>query len=94
MDNSLSFEKAYKRLEDILEKLNSEHISLEDSLKIYEEADRLITLCQEKLSSAEAKVQILIKTRNNELALQENLEPSLEDFNPSKEQYLNRTLPK
>lgn len=92
MDNALSFEKAYKRLEEILEKLNSEHISLEDSLKIYEEADHLIALCQEKLSNAEQKVQTLVKARNNELVFQENNEPALEDFNSSKQQYLNRTL--
>lgn len=92
MNNALSFEKAYKRLEEILEKLNSEQISLEDSLKIYEEADSLIAVCQDKLSNAEQKVQTLVKARNNELVLQENNEPALEDFKPSKEQYLNRTL--
>ena len=92
MDKTLSFETAYKRLEDILDKLNSEQLALEDALKIYEEADRLIALCNEKLSHAEQKVQTLIKGRNQELVLQSHGEPALEDFNSSKQQYLNRTL--
>lgn len=92
MDKNLCFESAYKRLEEILEKLNSEQLSLEESLKLYEEADRLIALCNEKLSHAEQKVQTLIKGRNQELILQGNGEPALEDFNSSKQQYLNRSL--
>lgn len=93
MDSSLSFEKAYKRLEEILEKLGSEHISLEESLNIYEEADKLILMCNEKLSHAEQKVQTLVKGRNQELMLQEGTQkPIVESFNSSKEQYLNRSI--
>lgn len=92
MDKTLSFEKAYKRLEEILEKLSNEQIALEDSLKLYEEADVLINLCNQKLASAEQKVQTLIKNRNNELVLQDAQTPQLEDFNVSKQQYLNRSL--
>lgn|GEM_PF-238762 len=92
MDNSLSFEASYKRLEEILEKLNSTHISLEDSLKLYEEADKLISTCNDKLLSAEQKVQVLIKNRNQEIQVQENNEVALEDFQISKTQHLNRSL--
>lgn len=93
MDHALSFETAYKRLEEILEKLSSEQISLEESLKIYEEANGLILMCNSKLSHAEQKVQTLIKGRNQELVLQEGSQkPVLEDFNPSKQQHLNRSI--
>ncbi|MBM3192136.1 MAG: exodeoxyribonuclease VII small subunit [Chlamydiae bacterium] len=85
MDNTLSFDKAYQRLEEILEIFNSEQLPLEQALKVYEEADKLIQLCTEKLASAEQKVQVLIKSRQGE-------EPSLEEFSPSQEQYLNRKL--
>lgn len=87
MDDTLSFDKAYQRLEEILEIFNSEQLPLEQALKVYEEADRLISLCSEKLSSAEQKVQMLIKNRNP------SEQPVLEDFNPSQEQYLKRNLP-
>ncbi len=87
MDDTLSFDKAYQRLEEILEIFNSEQLPLEQALKVYEEADRLIGLCSEKLSSAEQKVQMLIKNRAP------TEQPVLEDFNPSQEQYLKRNLP-
>lgn len=91
MDNALSFEQAYKRLEEILDLLNNSQISLEDSLKVYEEADKLIQLCCEKLNHAEQKVQVLVKNRN-----QDNNNPSsqltLEDFNTSRQQHLNRNF--
>ena len=40
-----SFEAAFQRLEAILEMLNSGHVSLEEALKLYEEADKLIIQC-------------------------------------------------
>ena len=45
----MKFEEAYRRLEEILEKMNSGKASLDDSLKLYEEADKLIVTCQKKL---------------------------------------------
>jgi exodeoxyribonuclease VII small subunit len=91
MSNNLSFEEAYKRLEEILEILNNSQITLEESLKVYEEADTLINLCSSKLTLAEQKVQVLIKNRNQEVQVQDN-QPCLEDFQISKQQHLNRTL--
>ncbi|KPK32888.1 MAG: hypothetical protein AMS24_02865 [Chlamydiae bacterium SM23_39] len=76
-----SFEKAFERLEDILKILNEEKVSLKESLKLFEEADSLITDCSEKLNSAEQKIEILIKKRNNlELDLDNN--PKKELFSP------------
>ena len=92
MDQTLSFEAAYKRLEDILDVLNKSQISLEDSLKMYEEADKLITFCSKKLLQAEQKVQILVKNRNQELALDGQDFPVMEEFTQHKEQHLHRSL--
>ena len=39
---SIPFESAFARLEEILEKMNSGTISLEESLKFYEEAGELL----------------------------------------------------
>lgn len=91
MDNSLSFEQAYKRLEEILDLLNNSQISLEDSLKVYEEADKLIQLCSEKLNHAEQKVQVLVKNRNQDTN-NPSSQPNLEDFNTSRQQHLNRNF--
>ena len=78
--NNQSFETAFDRLEAILKVLNEGQIGLDDSLKLFEEADSLINNCSTKLSDAEQKVEKLIKNRNNELQLDENKEPQREAF--------------
>ena len=76
----LSFEAAFGRLEEILEKLNKGTVSLDDSLKLYEEADQLITDCSKRLNEAERKIEVLIKNRSGELVLGENDTPATQDF--------------
>lgn len=67
--NSQTFETAFKRLEEILEKMNSNTISLDDSLKLYEEADSLIAICNKRLNDAERKIETLVKNRQGELIM-------------------------
>lgn len=69
MTNETSFEKAFERLEHILEGLNTGQASLEESLALYEEADTLIISCYKKLSDAEKKIEVLMKNRAGELQL-------------------------
>lgn len=76
------FEAAFTRLEAILDKMNSGEVSLDESLKLYEEADRLINTCGKKLQDAEQKIQILIKNRNGELAADADGNPKTDDFSP------------
>ncbi len=78
--NNPSFEQAFKRLEVILEKMNSAAIPLDESLALYEEADRLVSLCSKQLQSAEKKVQILMKNRQNDLLLDENERPQMQPY--------------
>lgn len=61
-----SFEKAMKRLEEIVHKLEEGELSLEESLKIFEEGINLSKFLTRKLSEAEAKVQKLIKTQKGQ----------------------------
>ncbi len=78
----VSFEKAYERLEQILEKMNRGNVPLEEALQLYEEADGLLRLCHEKLTNAEEKIEILIKQRNGELFADENGQPLKQSFQP------------
>lgn len=55
------FEEAMERLEQIVEGLESGNLSLEESLKIFEEGMNLVNFCSKKLEEAEQKVTILIK---------------------------------
>ena len=76
----MKFEEAYSRLEEILEKMNSGKASLDDSLKLYEEADKLIVTCQKNLSEAEKKIEMMIKSRNGEVVLDEAGNPTVQAF--------------
>ncbi|KPK77048.1 MAG: hypothetical protein AMJ89_03110 [candidate division Zixibacteria bacterium SM23_73] len=58
-----SFEKALKRLEEIVHQLEEGELSLEESLKIFQEGVNLSKFLTQKLAKAEAKVQKLIKTQ-------------------------------
>lgn len=78
-----NFETAYARLEQILEKMNSSTISLDESIKLYEEADKLIAHCQSRLNEAEQKIEVLIKNRDGSLALNEKGEPAKQEFKSS-----------
>ncbi len=78
---TFNFEKSFSRLEEILDKMSSEKISLDDSIKLYEEADGLIKGCSKRLSDAEKKVEKLLKTRDGELELDEGGDPLSEEYN-------------
>ncbi len=80
MEQEFNFERSFSRLEEILEKMNSGNVSLDESLKLYEEADRLIAGCSQKLNSAEAKIEMLIKKRDGELELDAEGKPCMESF--------------
>lgn len=66
MSETQTFEEAYDRLEEILEKMNAEQVSLDDALSLYEEADGLIGSCQKRLNEAEQKIEILLKKREGQ----------------------------
>jgi len=55
------FEDAMKELEDIVKRLESGDLPLEESLKIFEEGVALSRYCFNKLEEAEKRVSILLK---------------------------------
>lgn len=55
------FEEALERLETIVQKLESGDLSLEESLRSFEEGTKLANFCHKKLEEAEQKVSILMK---------------------------------
>ncbi len=66
-----TFEKAFSRLEEILNKMSSGQVPLDDAIKLYEEADKLIKQCSKRLTSAEQKIEKLVKSRSGELHTEE-----------------------
>jgi exodeoxyribonuclease VII small subunit len=67
----VSFEDAMRRLESIVEMLGEGDLSLEDSLKIFEEGMGLCTFCNKKLDEAEYKVEKLMEKEGGELSVKE-----------------------
>ena len=55
------FEEAMEKLEKIVESLESGDLSLEDSIKAFEEGMKLAKFCSEKLEEAEKKVTMLVE---------------------------------
>ena len=58
--DTVNFETSLKKLEKIIEKLEDGDISLEDSVKSFEEGIGLVKECQKQLSQAELKVKKLL----------------------------------
>jgi exodeoxyribonuclease VII small subunit len=57
-----SFEENFSRLEKILEKLESEDVTLEETIKLYEEGLTLTKFCYDKLNNAELRIKEINKT--------------------------------
>ncbi len=69
----MSFEKKLTRLEEIVGKMEAGELSLDESLKLFEEGVKLSRDCNKELSEAEQKVKKLV-------GIDANGEPVLEDF--------------
>lgn len=63
---SFTFEESLAELEALLQRMESGNMSLEDSLKSFEQGVKLTRKCQNALADAEQKVQKLLE-RNGEL---------------------------
>ena len=53
------FEEAFERLEEIVSKLESGDVALEESLGLYTEGMTLVKFCNDKLSVAREKIEKL-----------------------------------
>lgn len=72
-----SFEAALEQLQGIVKKLESGELSLEHALQNFEEGVKLTRLCQQHLTTAEQRVEILTKASNDG-------EVNLQPFSPSR----------
>ena len=72
------FEYSLTRLEEIVGKLESANLSLDDAMKLFEEGVQLSRDCQKYLEQAEGKVEILLKKVGGEMAA-EPFDPEAEE---------------
>lgn len=67
----IKFEEALKKLEKIINELESGELSLDESLKKYQEGIELARTCNQKLDSAKKKIDLLSKNKKGEFELKE-----------------------
>ncbi|MFT4797196.1 MAG: exodeoxyribonuclease VII small subunit [Candidatus Azotimanducaceae bacterium] len=58
---SYPFESSLARLESLVEQMESGELSLDESLKLFEEGIKLTRECQQALADAEQKVNLLLE---------------------------------
>jgi exodeoxyribonuclease VII small subunit len=60
-EQSRTFEASLEALEQIVQQLESGDLPLEKSLELFEQGIRLSRECQERLSQAERRIEILLR---------------------------------
>lgn len=61
------FERSLARLEEVVRKLESPQLSLDEAMKLFEEGVGLSRECQKQLEEAEGKVEILLKKADGKM---------------------------
>ncbi|MBP3197111.1 MAG: exodeoxyribonuclease VII small subunit [Butyrivibrio sp.] len=56
-ENQMSVEEAFSQIEEKIQALEAEDISLEDSFKEYQEGMKLLKYCHEAIAGVEQKIQ-------------------------------------
>ncbi|MGQ4808949.1 Exodeoxyribonuclease 7 small subunit [Candidatus Entotheonellaceae bacterium PAL068K] len=64
----LTFEQALKRLEEIVEALETEDLELDKSLQFFEEGVSLSRHCNQQLQAAEKRIDMLVSQADDTLA--------------------------
>ena len=84
-----TFESSLGDLEKIVRKLEDGDLSLEESLKLFEDGVRLSRECQERLTKAERRIEILLKDESGNPILQEI---KSDDLNEPREPKIKRRI--
>ena len=71
------FEKSLTRLEEVVKRLESADLSLDEAMRLFEEGVTLSRECQKQLEEAEGRVEILLKKADGKIVA--------EPFDPEEE---------
>ncbi len=61
MSSKMTYEEAISRLEEIVELLEKNEVTLDESMKLFEEGTKLTAFCSDKLKDAQQKITELTK---------------------------------
>jgi exodeoxyribonuclease VII small subunit len=61
------FERSLGRLEEVVKRLESADLSLDEAMKLFEEGVTLSRECQKQLEEAEGRIEILLKKADGKI---------------------------
>ncbi len=64
------FERSLGRLEEVVKRLESADLSLDEAMKLFEEGVTLSRECQKQLEEAEGRIEILLKKAGGKMEAQ------------------------
>ena len=63
MEEKMKFEDKLKRLDEIVETMSNKSLSLDDSIALYEEGNKIIEDLEKALKEAENKIEKVIESK-------------------------------
>ena len=63
MEEKMKFEDKLKRLDEIVETMSNKSLSLDDSIALYEEGNKIIKDLEKAFKEAENKIEKVIETK-------------------------------
>jgi exodeoxyribonuclease VII, small subunit len=73
------FEQKLTALEAVVEKLERGDLSLDESVRLFEEGIKLSDACKKELETAEGRIQVLVERGSRMVATDLDVEPEEED---------------
>ncbi len=67
-DKKMSFEESLKRLDKIVQEMESGAMELDAMISAFEEGQRLVKSCSEKLNEVEKKIEKVVKGADGQIA--------------------------
>lgn len=71
ISNEHTFETAMKRIVQIVDRMDTDDLPLEDLIVNYEEGIQLVQVCEDKLKAAEKKIEIITRKAQSPVKLAE-----------------------
>ena len=65
------FEEHLTQLESVVERLEKGDLTLDDSVRLYEEGVKLSQACKKELEQAEGRIQVLVEGRGGKMQVAE-----------------------
>jgi exodeoxyribonuclease VII small subunit len=75
----ISFEEAFERIEQIVEKMHSGTVGLEGVMDLFEEGEGLIQACHARIADCEQRIETLVKQRGK-LTFDQTQKPKREPY--------------